>query len=163
MFGLGKSNKKRTNRRSRRTSKRRSNRRQRGGNADLASAYGSAPAAGGDAKEEAFRGMPESFANAAPAKGHDSKAVAGAPPAGAPPAAPPAPRGAPEAFTGGAGASAPAPAKGGRRRRGSKGRKSFGTGEMTAAALALGNFYGPGAKSRRNRRKSRRNRSQRRR
>tara|TARA_B100001287_G_scaffold268848_1_gene265595 strand:+ start:176 stop:652 length:477 start_codon:yes stop_codon:yes gene_type:complete len=158
MFGLGKSNKKRTNRRSRRTSKRRSSRRVRGGNADLASAYGAAPAAGGaDAKED-FAGMlPESFVNHGPAKGHDSKAVAGAPPAGAPPAA--APPAAP-AMKGGAGAPA---AKGGRRRRGSKGRKSFGTGEMTAAALALGNFYGPGAKSRRNRRKSRRNRSQRRR
>ena len=152
MFGLGKSNKKRTNRRSRRTSKRRSSRRQRGGNADLASAYGAAPAAGGDAKED-FAGMlPESFANHGPAKGHDSKDVAGAPPAGAPPAA-----AAPQ--KGGAGM----PAKGGRRRRGSKGRKSFGTGEMSAAALALANFYGPGAKSRRNRRKSRRNRSQRRR
>lgn len=157
LFGLGKSNKKRTNRRSRRTSKRRSNRRrQRGGNSDYASAYGSAPAAGGDAKED-FAGMlPESFANHGPAKGHDSKDVAGAPPAG-PPAggAPPA-----GAMKGGAGAP---PSKGGRRRRGSKGRKSFGTGEMTAAALAIGNFYGPGAKSRRNRRKSRRNRSQRRR
>ena len=154
MFGLGKSNKKRTNRRSRRTSKRRSSRRQRGGNADLASAYGAAPAAGGaDAKED-FAGMlPESFANHGPAKGHDSKDVAGAPPAGGAPPAAAAPQ------KGGAGA----PAKGGRRRRGSKGRKSFGTGEMSAAALALANFYGPGAKSRRNRRKSRRNRSQRRR
>jgi hypothetical protein len=156
MFGLGKSNKKRTNRRSRRTSKRRSSRRQRGGNADLASAYGAAPAAGGDAKEQ-FAGMlPEAFANHGAAKEPEhTKAVAGAPPAGAPPAA-----AAPQ--KGGAGAGAP-PAKGGRRRRGSKGRKSFGTGEMTAAALTLANFYGPGAKSRRNRRKSRRNRSQRRR
>ena len=158
MFGLGSSNKKRTNRKSRRTSKRRSNRRrQRGGQAGLDEAYGKAAApAGGDAKEQ-FAGLPEAFANHGAAKEPEhTKAVAGAPPAGTPPAAAPA-----APVKGGAG-SKPA-SVGGRRRRGSKGRKSFGTGEMTAAALTLANFYGPGAKSRRNRRKSRRNRSQRRR
>tara|TARA_B100000900_G_scaffold21846_1_gene17100 strand:- start:1528 stop:1998 length:471 start_codon:yes stop_codon:yes gene_type:complete len=155
MFGVfnRRSNKssKRVNRK-RRTSKRRTNRRrrQRGGNADYASAYGSGASSDGDA--EAFMGAREGF--------EASKMEE---------MAPPAPKGEEkkEEFT-----SGPAPVQGGggmpnmpgggrRRRRG--GRKSFGTGEMSAAALALANFYGPGSKSRRNRRKSRKNRSQRRR
>jgi hypothetical protein len=149
MFGFKRSNKssKRTNRKSRRTSKRRSSRRQRGGQSDYASAYGSA-APDAQPREE-FAGM---LTGAEGFKGHEEEQTAPAgPPAGGPPG--PAP------VKGGAGKPNTV---GGRRRRGVKGRKNFGTGEMTAASLALANFYGPGAKSRRNRRKSRRNRSQRR-
>ena len=151
MFGFKRSNKssKRTNRNSRKISKRssrRSSRRQRGGQSDYASAYGSA-APDAQPREE-FAGMltgPEGF------KGHEEVEEPAGPPAGGAPG--PAP------VKGGAGKPNTV---GGRRRRGVKARKNFGTGEMTAASLALANFYGPGAKSRRNRRKSRRNRSQRR-
>jgi len=147
MFGVfnRRSNKssKRVNRK-RRTSKRRTNRRrQRGGNADYASAYGSASTGGDDegfAAREMFANKEEAFeAPVAQMKGEEPV----------------------QKQEGGAGKGL----LGGRRRR-RGGRKSFGTGEMSAAALTLANFYGPGSansKSRRNRRKSRRNRSQRRR
>ena len=57
----------------------------------------------------------------------------------------------------------PAPSKGGARRRNRSGRKSYATVPvLTAAALTAAHFYGPGAKSRKNRRKSSKSRTQRR-
>ena len=149
MFGVFKkrSNKssKRVNRK-RRTSRRRTNRRrQRGGQSDYATAYGSGPSP--EAKEgfkfegEGFAAMKEPFA------GHEPKEMEEAPAQNK------------EVPTkGGAGGKAPMTA--GRRRRG---RKNQGADALVPAVLLAANLYGPGSKSRRNRRKSRKNRSQRRR
>lgn len=149
MFGVFKkrSNKssKRVNRK-RRTSRRRTNRRrQRGGQSDYATAYGSGPSP--EAKEgfkfegEGFADMKEPFA------GHEPKKMEEQPQA-------PAPE---EPTKGGRGGK---PMTAGRRRRG---RKNQGADALVPAVLLAANLYGPGSKSRRNRRKSRKNRSQRRR
>jgi hypothetical protein len=148
------------------TSKRRVSRRsQRGGfQADLASAY---PAGGpkeafeGDeleGGEEAFEGNfggqdKETFVANAPQKGGMGKG-------------PPLSKGGhgkgPAPSKGGMG-KGPAPSKGGAHKRSRSGRKSYATVPvLTAAALTAAHFYGPGAKSRKNHRKSRKNRSQRR-
>lgn len=154
MFGVfnRRSNKssKRVNRK-RRTSKRRTNRRrrQRGGNADYASAYGSANTGGEDAEgfasREMFANKEEAFEAPVQAQMKGEEA--------------PVPQMKGEEQTGGAGKGL----LGGRRRR-RGGRKNQGSEMLVPAALLAANLYGPGsAKSRRNRRKSRRNRSQRRR
>ena len=171
-----KSSKRVSHRQRNRTSKRRVNRRsQRGGfQADFASAY----PAGAQGKKEAFEEMEggedmeggmdmdtESFKGHKEAepmtKGPDARVLKGGMGKGAPASKGGMGKGAP-ASKGGMGKGAAA-SKGGVRRKNRSGRKSYATVPvLTAAALSAAHFYGPGSKSRKNRRKSSKNRTQRR-
>ena len=182
-----KSNKRVSHRQRNRTSKRRVNRRsQRGGfQADLASAY----PAGTPGKKEAFEEMEggedmeggmdmdmDSFKGHKDAEpmteGPDARQLKGGMGKGAPASKGGMGKGAPAskggmgkgapASKGGMGKGAPA-SKGGVRRKNRSGRKSYATVPvLTAAALSAAHFYGPGSKSRKNRRKSSKSRTQRR-